>query len=302
MVAILDYLSHCRSAAVPAALGGRDARAPEDGRSPPEFTFARLVHTLGQALLRLATRPETAVSAVLPGLLEACPPALPAWLSARGLDPTVHATVGQFAAAATAAAFDNLRQTIVGSVTRADALPRNALRKDEIVWARAPARLDLGGGWTDTPPYSLERGGCVINAAVDLNGQPPIHCYVRVIDEPVVRLSSIDRSQRVEIGTRDDLESLWPRSTEFALAKGALILAGFSPRSAPWPQDATLRQMLEAFGGGIELTTLAAIPAGSGLGTSSILARPFWRPSNGRWGSTSRARSCSTACCNWSNS
>ena len=35
--------------------------------------------------------------------------------------------------------------------------------------ARAPARLDFGGGWTDVPPYSEERGGCVCNVAIDLH-------------------------------------------------------------------------------------------------------------------------------------
>lgn len=35
--------------------------------------------------------------------------------------------------------------------------------------ARAPVRLDFGGGWTDVPPYSEERGGCVCNIAVDLH-------------------------------------------------------------------------------------------------------------------------------------
>lgn len=33
--------------------------------------------------------------------------------------------------------------------------------------ARAPARLDFGGGWTDVPPYSEERGGCVCNIAIE---------------------------------------------------------------------------------------------------------------------------------------
>ena len=33
--------------------------------------------------------------------------------------------------------------------------------------ARAPARLDFGGGWTDVPPYSDERGGCVCNIAIE---------------------------------------------------------------------------------------------------------------------------------------
>lgn len=36
------------------------------------------------------------------------------------------------------------------------------------VVARAPTRIDFGGGWTDVPPYSEERGGFVCSAAIDL--------------------------------------------------------------------------------------------------------------------------------------
>lgn len=32
--------------------------------------------------------------------------------------------------------------------------------------ARAPVRIDFGGGWTDVPPFSDERGGCVCNMAI----------------------------------------------------------------------------------------------------------------------------------------
>jgi D-glycero-alpha-D-manno-heptose-7-phosphate kinase len=32
--------------------------------------------------------------------------------------------------------------------------------------ARAPTRIDLGGGWTDVPPYSEEEGGFVCNIAI----------------------------------------------------------------------------------------------------------------------------------------
>ena len=35
-----------------------------------------------------------------------------------------------------------------------------------VVIARAPARLDLGGGWTDVPPYCDEAGGRVCNVAI----------------------------------------------------------------------------------------------------------------------------------------
>lgn len=34
------------------------------------------------------------------------------------------------------------------------------------VSARAPVRIDFGGGWTDVPPYPQEEGGCVCNVAI----------------------------------------------------------------------------------------------------------------------------------------
>lgn len=34
------------------------------------------------------------------------------------------------------------------------------------VTARAPVRIDFGGGWTDVPPYPREEGGCVCCAAI----------------------------------------------------------------------------------------------------------------------------------------
>ena len=49
-------------------------------------------------------------------------------------------------------------------------------------------------------------------------------------------------------------------------------LPGFVGCAAALPQPPSLRAQLEAFGCGIELTLLSAVPAGSGLGTSSILA------------------------------
>ncbi|UCF38651.1 MAG: hypothetical protein JSU96_07395 [Acidobacteriota bacterium] len=169
-------------------------------------------------------------------------------------------------------AFWTLGQTIVASSREAVGLPRSVLRSDEIVWGRAPARLDLGGGWSDTPPYALERGGCVINAAVDLNGQPPIHAYARILDQPEIRIASIDHSTRVTIRTLEELTDYNVRIDGFSLAKAALALSGFSPEWGSWPAGVTtLEQVLKHFGGGIELTTLAAIPSGSGLGTSSIM-------------------------------
>ncbi|MBD3274969.1 MAG: hypothetical protein GF372_06630, partial [Candidatus Marinimicrobia bacterium] len=54
---------------------------------------------------------------------------------------------------------------------------KKSIKDDQIVWARSPVRLDLAGGWSDTPPYTLREGGQVTNLAVDLNGQPPIQVF-----------------------------------------------------------------------------------------------------------------------------
>jgi galactokinase/mevalonate kinase-like predicted kinase len=169
------------------------------------------------------------------------------------------------------AAFRQLNAAILASSMSSGERPRNALRADETIWGRGPARIELGGGWTDTPPYTLEYGGDVINVAVNLNGQPPIHCYCRVVEDPVIRLSSIDGGRHVEISRLEDLLDFQRPEDSFALAKAALAISGFSPAMAAWPKDITLPRMLEEFGGGIELTTLVGIPKGSGLGTSSIL-------------------------------
>ena len=170
-----------------------------------------------------------------------------------------------------AAAFRKLNETILRSRCVAVSRPRNALRPDETIWGRAPARIELGGGWTDTPPYSLEYGGDVANAAVNLNGQPPIHCYCRVIEEPVIRLNAIDAGSHIEITSLEQLLDYRRPESSFGLAKAALALLGFAPDPELWPEGASLQRMLEEFGGGIELTTLVGIPKGSGLGTSSIL-------------------------------
>lgn len=57
-------------------------------------------------------------------------------------------------------------------------------------WVRcdAPARIDLAGGWSDTPPICYERGGSVIAAAVLVGGDLPIGARARRIAEPVLRL------------------------------------------------------------------------------------------------------------------
>ncbi len=238
--------------------------------------FPRIIHSLGSALIELYENRDVALSKVLAGLGRMLSGAQRRWLRSLGLDLDSSVTIIQWARRAQNAAFEGLENAIVASGIEQDVCPQSVLRSDEIAWARAPARLDVGGGWTDTPPYSLEHGGCVVNAAVNLNGQPPIQAYMRVIDEPVIRIGSIDQGARIEISNFDELLDYRKATSSFALAKAALVLSGLSPaaprgRTGGKGGRTSLKKVLEHFGGGIELTSLAAIPKGSGLGTSSIM-------------------------------
>ena len=233
--------------------------------------LSRILHTLGTAIKGLAGRGPAVTRSILTETEKKLTRKEKIWLGSLGLTLGGKRSAHAWGSSARQAAFEHLGKSIVRSGHERVEPPKNALREDEIVWGRAPARLDLGGGWTDTPPYSLERGGCVINAAVNLNGQAPIQAYARVIPEPEIRINSIDHSVRIVIRDLDDLLDYRQPASRFGLAKAALALCGFSPAEAAWKKETTLRRMMERFGGGIELTTLAAIPSGSGLGTSSIM-------------------------------
>jgi fucokinase len=244
-------------------------REQEQKRGTASLVLPRIVHTLGSALAGLYPDNDAPVMRVLPGISDLVEPGASGWLSSLGLG-MAQVTMAPWSQRMQEAAFAGLERAIVASGAQEAAPSSSVLRSDEIVWARAPARLDMGGGWTDTPPYSLEWGGCVTNAAVDLNGQPPIQAYVRVIDEPVIRIGSIDLGVRIEVRDFDDLVDYRQATGSFALAKAAIALSGIAPGTGR-ARRRTLRKALQSFGGGIELTTLAAIPKGSGLGTSSIM-------------------------------
>lgn len=149
--------------------------------------------------------------------------------------------------------------------------PHLSAYSDQIIWARSPVRIDLAGGWSDTPPYPLLAGGAVVNMAVELNGQPPLQAYVKPCAEPHIVLRSIDLGATEIITTCGELHSFDSVGSPFSIPKAALTLAGFSDMFGVG-QGLSLRDRLSEFGSGLEVTLLSALPAGSGLGTSSILA------------------------------
>lgn len=147
----------------------------------------------------------------------------------------------------------------------------NKVATDQIVWGRSPVRIDIAGGWTDTPPFCLMEGGSVVNLAIELNGQQPIQTYVKPCSEHHVVLKSIDLGASEIVETYEQLADFKRVGSPFSIPKAALALAGFLPQYSQ-EKYLDLKSQLMAFGCGIEITLLSAIPAGSGLGTSSVLA------------------------------
>ncbi|GLD61656.1 L-fucose kinase [Lates japonicus] len=113
-----------------------------------------------------------------------------------------------------------------------------------------PARLDLAGGWSDTPPIAFEHGGSVTNAA---------HTGGR---ESGVSMETVCDSL-------DDLRDYCQPHAPGALLKAVCVCSGLVSLSS---QDPLGHQLMQRWGGGVELHSWSVLPTGSGLGTSSILA------------------------------
>jgi D-glycero-alpha-D-manno-heptose-7-phosphate kinase len=103
-----------------------------------------------------------------------------------------------------------------------------------VIITRSPLRITLGGGGTDLPSYYLQHEGFLIAAAIDRYIYITIH--QTFIDELIVKYSKLER-----VMTLDELEH--------PIVREALKLVGQSPT-------------------GLEITSMADIPAGTGLGSS----------------------------------
>jgi fucokinase len=204
-----------------------------------------------------------------------------AWLSAS--DPILRLRGFKTLAEATGDAawedrsFSTLAQMIEADLQRRPAAVGGSANRQSLsgqesapVRVEACARVDFGGGWTDTPPYSIERGGTVLNAALTLRGAYPIVVEAERLAEPRLILECGDIDVTLEPETLGEVLSCANPADPFCLPKAALVLRGFVP--AEGDPNAPLVEVLEARGGGLRLSTGTSIPRGSGLGTSSILA------------------------------
>ncbi|XP_035193004.1 L-fucose kinase isoform X1 [Oxyura jamaicensis] len=168
-----------------------------------------------------------------------------------------------------------IRQAVMSSCRFVSVRPAELPPLGCWVQALCPARLDLSGGWSDTPPVTYEHGGAVVDVAVLVDGCRPIGARVRRIPEPELRLVSLGGTPRgkavAELVCRE-LEDL--RDYCQPHAPGALLKAAFiCTQIVQFPSQEPLRaQLMRSFGGGFEVHTWSKLPHGSGLGTSSILA------------------------------
>ncbi len=136
----------------------------------------------------------------------------------------------------------------------------------EHVRVSAPPRIDLGGGWSDTPPFCFDWGGTVLNCALEIDGKYPIETEIRRIDDPVIRCYADTGTSMAEYRTQEELLEACEPGSVFSIPRAALQLCGLAAK------DRQLGATLTELGGGLEIRCRVQLPIGTGLGTSSILA------------------------------
>jgi D-glycero-alpha-D-manno-heptose-7-phosphate kinase len=111
-----------------------------------------------------------------------------------------------------------------------------------MIITRSPLRITLGGGGTDLPSYYRRHGGFLIAAAIDK------HVYV-TLTRPFTPGIYLKYSQLEHVDAVDDVRH--------PIIREAIRLLGIEPQ--------------------IEITTLADIPAGTGLGSSGSFTTALLR-------------------------
>ena len=131
-----------------------------------------------------------------------------------------------------------------------------------------PLRVNFGGGWSDTAPHCIERGGTVLNAAISLAGELPVEVRLVRIPEKKIVFDSRDMDVHGEFDTIAPLQRAGDPYDPFALQKACLLACGIIPK-----EGGELGAILDRLGGGFEMhSEVTNVPKGSGLGTSSILS------------------------------
>lgn len=147
---------------------------------------------------------------------------------------------------------------------------------------RTAVRMDFShSGWSDIFFLGMDfpEGARVINASIDLavrgrdeRPEPPIDCSLRVIDEPVLRLISIDLDARAEI---TEINEVFDFAKDYlGLLKAAVIAAGLIPPGMEGCGGTLSEVFSRMLGPGLGLEICSRvndIPKGSRLAVSTNL-------------------------------
>jgi len=120
---------------------------------------------------------------------------------------------------------------------RRELLTRSAEGLFPVLHEATPVRMDLShSGWSDIFFLGMDfpEGARVLNVSIDLavhgrdpEPRPPIEAYIRVIDEPLLRLVSVDLGAVAEIS---NLAEVFDYARDYlGLLKAAIIAAGIIP-------------------------------------------------------------------------
>ena len=151
-----------------------------------------------------------------------------------------------------------------------------------ILRERTPVRMDLTHcGWSDIFFLGMDfpEGAKVLNVSVDLavhgrdrTPQPPVEAWFRIIDEPVLRLTSVDLGASADLTALSDVFDF--ARDYLGLLKAAVIAAGIVPPGVEGSGQ-SLAELLERIvgpGRGIEIVSCVNdIPKGSRLAVSTNL-------------------------------
>ena len=151
-----------------------------------------------------------------------------------------------------------------------------------ILSERTPVRMDLThSAWSDIFFLGMDfpQGARVLNVSIDLAvrgrdkaPKPPVEAYLRVIDEPVIRLVSVDLAARADITSLPDMFDF--AKDYLGLLKAAVIASGIVPPGIEGSGRSLSELLSRVVGPGLGLEIVSNvnnIPKGSRLAVSTNL-------------------------------
>jgi hypothetical protein len=147
---------------------------------------------------------------------------------------------------------------------------------------RTPVRMDLTHcGWSDIFFLGMDypEGAKVLNVSVDLGvhgrdpaPRPPVEAWLRVIEEPVLRLASVDLGATADVASLADVFDF--AKDYLGLLKAAVIASGIVPPGVEGSGQSLADLLARVVGPGLGLEIVSAvngIPKGSRLAVSTTL-------------------------------